>query len=221
MTRADSLASIEQGSPEWKALRCGRVTASKVADVIAKNRDGKTPAASRANYKAALVLERMTGDVQDIFQTPAMLWGIENEAAACDAYAEQNLVGLTQIGFVEHPTIAMAGASPDRLVGPDGLVEAKCPQPAAHLETLLSKTVPAKYRTQILWQLACMPERKWCDFISYHPSFPEPMRLFTQRIERDDAAIAELEEEVRKFIAEVDETEAQLRAEYAEQLEAA
>lgn len=219
MTRADSLANVEQGSPEWKALRCGRVTASKVADIIAKTKSGYS--SSRANYKADLVLERMTGVCKEIFQTDAMRWGIENEAAACDAYAEDNLCELTQIGFVEHPSIAMAGASPDRLVGAEGLVEAKCPQAAAHLDTLLSKSVPTKYRTQILWQLACMPERKWCDFISYNPTFPEPMRLFTQRIERDDAAIAELEAEVIRFIQEVDETEAQLRAEYAQQLEIA
>jgi len=212
VTHADALANIPQGSPEWKALRCGRVTASKVADIVAKTKSG--PSASRASYKADLVLERMTGVPREIFQTSAMLWGVENEAAACDAYAEQNLCGLTQIGFVEHPTIPMAGASPDRLVGSDGLVEAKCPQPPAHLETLLSRTVPAKYVTQIMWQFACMPERKWCDYISYHPAFPEPMRLFVQRIERDDALIAELEAEVSKFLAEVDETVSKLRAAY-------
>lgn len=219
MTRADSLANIEQGSPEWKALRCGRVTASKVADIIAKTKSGYS--ASRASYLASLVLERMTGTVQDIYQTPAMLHGIEHEAMACDTYAEQNLCGLTQIGFVEHPTIAMAGCSPDRLVGTNGLVEAKCPQPAAHLETLLSGTIPAKYLTQMHWQLACMPEREWNDYISFNPLFPEPMRLFTKRVERDAAIIAELEAEVSKFLAEVEETVAALRNQYEPQKEAA
>lgn len=213
MTRADEFATVEQGSPEWKAIRCGRVTASKVADIIAKGKGG-APSASRASYKAALILERMTGCVQDIYQTPAMLHGIECEPIACDAYAERELCTLRQIGFVEHPTIPMAGASPDRLVGTDGLVEVKCPQPAAHLETLLSKVVPAKYVTQIMWQFACMPERQWCDYVSFNPSFPEAMRLIIIRVVRDDAVIAELETAVTTFLKEADESEAQLRAAY-------
>jgi putative phage-type endonuclease len=209
---------IPQGSEAWKALRCGKVTASKVADVIARTKSGGY-GASRANYRAALVLERMTGTVQDFFQTPAMLHGTMTEPEACDAYCQHMLCRADTIGFVDHPAIPMSGASPDRLIGDDGLLECKCPQPAAHMDVLLNGKVPEKYITQINWQLACMPERKWADFISYSPAFPEPMRLFIQRIPRDDEAIAELEREVTAFLAEVDETVAALRARYGADLE--
>ncbi len=209
--------NFEQGSPEWKAYRAGRVTASKVADVIARTKSGW--GASRANYRAALVVERLTGTTQDIFQTAAMLHGIVTEAEACDTYRQHMLCTLAETGFVDHPTIPMSGASPDRLVDDDGIVEAKCPQPPAHIDILLSGKVPERYVTQINWQLACLPDRKWADFISYCPSFPEPMRLFVQRIPRDDEAIAELEAEVTAFLAEVTDTEAQLRAAYTPELE--
>ena len=211
---------IPQGSDAWKALRCGKVTASKVADVLARTKGG-TWGASRANYRAALVLERMTGQPQDCFQTPAMLHGIQTEPEACEGYCQHMLCTVEQVGFVDHPTIAMSGASPDRVVGDDGILEAKCPQPPAHLEILLSNRVPEKYVTQIHWQLACMPDRKWADFISYNPAFPEAMRLFVQRVPRDDEAIAEIEREVVAFLGEVDETVAQLRARYEQELEAA
>lgn len=213
------MSDVVQGTPEWHALRCGRVTASKVADMLARTKTGW--GAGRANYRAQLVCERLTGRVQDTFQSAAMLHGIETEAEACEAYAKHTLSALNSIGFVVHPAIEMAGASPDRLVGPDGLLEVKCPQPATHIETLNSKAVPSKYVTQIMWQLACMPDRKWADFVSYCPSFPESMRLFVARLHRDDDMIAELETEVAKFLAEVDATVAQLRAEYEPQLEAA
>jgi putative phage-type endonuclease len=203
---------VPQGSDAWKALRCGRVTASKVADIVARTKSG--PAASRANYKAALVLERMTGVAQDCFQTPAMLHGIECEPLAVEAYCQHMLCTVSEVGFVEHPTIAMSGASPDRLVGDDGLIECKCPQPPAHLESLLTHRIPEKYIHQINWQFACLPERKWTDFVSYNPSVPEPMRLFVQRIPRDDAAIADLEKEVAAFLAEVDETVSRLLAQF-------
>lgn len=210
---------VPQGSEAWKALRLGRVTASRVQDIIARTKSGYS--ASRANYKAALVLERMTGVAQDTFQTPAMLHGIETEPYACEAYCQHMLCTVTEVGFVEHPHIVMSGASPDRLVGDDGLIEVKCPQPAAHLDTLLSGSVPEKYLTQICWQFACLPERRWADFVSYSPAFPEPMRLFIQRVPRDDALIAALEQEVEGFLEEVEETVAKLRAQYATQLEAA
>jgi putative phage-type endonuclease len=205
---------IPQGSDAWKALRCGKVTASKVADIIARTKSGY--GASRANYRTAIVLERMTGTVQDCFVTPAMMHGTLTEPEACDAYSQHMLCKLETVGFVDHPTIPLAGASPDRIVGDDGLLEAKCPQPTAHLDVLLSGKVPEKYITQINWQLACMPERKWCDFISYSPAFPEPMQLFVQRVPRDDEAIAELEREVTAFLAEVEQTVAALQARFGD-----
>lgn len=207
---------LEQRSPEWFAIRCGRATASKIADIIAKTKSGYST--SRANYAAQLVCERLTGVPADTFCSPAMQWGTEHEPEARDAYCQHMLCSVTEIGFVEHPTIAMSGASPDGLIDDDGLLEIKCPNSATHIETLLGASVPAKYRTQILWQMACTG-RVYCDFVSYDPRLPEPMRLFIQRVPRDDEAIAELEREVTAFLAEVDATVAALRARYGADLE--
>jgi putative phage-type endonuclease len=193
--------NVIQGSPEWFALRLGKVTASRVADVIAKTRTGW--GASRDNYAAELIAERLTGVVQETYQSPAMLWGTECEPQARAAYCFYRDVNVTEVGFVEHPTIEMVGASPDGLAGDDGLVEIKCPNTATHIDTLLTHAVPAKYITQMQFQLACS-ERKWCDFVSFDPRMPERMRLFVKRIERDDTVIATLEREVITFLSEVE-----------------
>lgn len=200
-----------QRSEAWFAARAGKATASKIAEIVAKTRSGYST--SRANYMAQLVCERLTGVPADSFCSPAMAWGTEKEPEAREAYCQHMLCTVGEIGFVDHPTIAMSGASPDGLIDADGLLEIKCPNSATHIETLLGGTVPAKYRTQMLWQMACTG-RTWCDFASYDPRLPEPMRLFVQRIPRDDEAIAELEREVTAFLAEVDETVAALRARY-------
>jgi putative phage-type endonuclease len=202
---------LEQRSPEWFALRAGRVTASRIADIMARTKSGY--AASRANYRAQLVCERLTGTVEPSYCSPAMQWGIDTEAAAREAYCQHMLCAVEEIGFVEHPTIPMAGASPDGMIASDGLLEVKCPVTATHIDTLLGGTVPDKYRLQMLWQMACTG-RQYCDFVSFDPRLPETMRLFVQRIPRDDDAIAELEREVTAFLSEVDDTVAQLRARY-------
>lgn len=209
---------LEQRSPEWFAMRAGKATASKIADIIAKTKSGYST--SRANYAAQLVCERLTGVPADSFCNAAMQWGTDKEPEARAAYCQHMLCAVEEIGFVEHPTIPMSGASPDGLIGDDGLLEIKCPNSATHIETLLNGKVPEKYRTQMLWQMACTG-RTWCDFASFDPRLPEPMQLFVQRIPRDDEAIAELEREVTAFLAEVDETVAKLRAQYETQLEAA
>jgi len=210
---------MEQRSPEWYAARCGKVTASRVADLIARTKSGW--GASRANYAAELVAERLSGIPFEGFCNGAMRHGIETEPEAREAYCFRLDVDVAEAGFVDHPTITMSGASPDGFVGDDGLVEIKCPQPATHIATLLGQKVPEKYVTQIQWQLACTG-RKWCDFASYDPRFPEAMRLFVQRIERDDAEIRRLEALVIDFLGEVDETVTTLRGLYEpRQLEAA
>lgn len=209
-----SQSTIEQGSPEWLALRCGKVTASKIADMLAKTKTGW--GAGRANYRAQLVAERLTGMVAETYSNAAMEWGTEKEAEARDAYSFYQGADVELVGFVPHPTIVMSGASPDGRVGADGMVEIKCPNTATHIETLLGGEVPGKYRLQMMWQLAC-DGRRWCDFVSYDPRMPEDMRLFVRRIERDDARIAELETEVRAFLAEVDETVARLTSLYRSQ----
>jgi putative phage-type endonuclease len=189
-----------QGSDEWKAIRCGKVTASRVADVIARTKAGW--GAGRANYAAELIAERLTGVPADSYTNAAMQWGIDHEAEAADAYAFYADSELETVAFVPHPTIIESGASPDRLVSVDGLVEIKCPNTATHIETLLGGAIPAKYATQMQWQMACTG-RAWCDFVSFDPRLPEDLRLFVRRLHRDDARIADLEAEVTAFLAEV------------------
>lgn len=202
---------IVQGTPEWFAARCGRVTASRVCDVVARTKTGW--GASRANYMAQLIAERLTGDVAESYTNGAMQWGTDNEPDARRAYEFRADAEVTEIGFAPHPTIDMAGASPDGLVGADGLVEIKAPNTATHIDTLLGQKVPEKYVTQMQFQMACTG-RKWCDFVSYDPRLPEAMRLFIRRVERDDDRIAELEREVGTFLAELDNKVQALRTAY-------
>lgn len=205
------MGDVIQGTPEWFAARLGKATASRICDVVAKTKTG--PSASRANYAAQLVAERLTGIAEESFKTDAMQRGSDLEAEARRAYAWTTSADVEEVGFVEHPRIPMAGGSPDGLVGPDGLVEFKCPNIATHIDTLLRGKVPDKYVVQMLWQMACTG-RAWCDFVSYEPRLPAEMRLFVKRIERDDARIADLEEAVETFLAEVDKTVADLRRVY-------
>lgn len=205
------MSEIEQGSADWFAMRLGKVTASRVADVIAKTKSGYS--ASRANYAAQLIAERLTGDVAESFSNAAMQWGTEQEPDARLAYEFRHDVEVVQVAFVDHPAIAMSGASPDGMIGDAGLIEIKCPNTATHLETLRSETIPGKYETQMLWQMACTG-RQWCDFASYDPRLPENMRLFVKRLQRDDARIAELEAEVSAFLTEIDATVAELTRKY-------
>ncbi len=204
--------ALIQGSPEWLAARLGRVTASRVADVVAKTKTGY--GASRANYMAELVAERLAGAPGERFTNAAMQWGTDKEPEARAAYVFMQDVDVAQVGFIPHPEIEMSGASPDGLVGADGLVEIKCPNTATHIETLIGQSVPGKYVTQMQWQMACTG-RVWCDFASFDPRMPAEMRLFVRRVHRDDALIAELEREVVTFLAELDDKVAQLRALYS------
>lgn len=202
---------MEQGTAEWLAARAGKVTASRVADVIAKTKTGY--GASRANYQAELIAERLTGEPAEKYSNAAMAWGTEKEPEARTFYEFITGATVEQVGFVEHPSIAMCGASPDGLIGADGAIEIKCPNTSTHIDTLLGQAVPGKYVTQIQWQLACTG-RAWCDFVSYDPRMPMSMRMFVKRIERDDAAIAEMSKEIEAFLAEVDAKVESLQALY-------
>jgi len=202
---------IEQRTDEWFQQRLGKVTASRISDVIAKTKTGVST--SRQNYLVQLVSERITGKKGDSFVNQAMLDGIERESAARELYMQTRGVSVTEVGFFDHPTIAMSGASPDGAVNAEedgkyaGLIEIKCPIETTHTNTLMSKSVPSKYLPQIQWQMASVsPNVKWCDFISYNPNFPDTMQLFVARVERDNAYIAELETEVVKFLEEVEQT---------------
>lgn len=193
---------IEQGSPEWFAQRLGKVTASRVADVIAKTKTGYST--SRDNYMAQLVCERMTNTVAESFTNTAMAWGTETEPLARAAYEAYADVLVDEVAMITHPTIEASGASPDGLVGDDGMLEIKCPNTATHIDTLLSQSVPGKYNTQMQWQLACTG-RQWCDFVSFDSRMPEGLQIFVKRVFRDDDYIKTLEIEVQKFLNELNE----------------
>ena len=199
---------MEQRTPEWVAARLGRVTASRVVDVVTKTKTGY--GASRANYMAQLICERLTGSQGESFTSSAMQWGTDTEPMARSAYEGATGDLVIETGFVPHFAIPQSGASPDGLVGNDGLVEIKCPNTATHIETLLGQSPPRKYVAQMQWQMACTG-RKWCDFVSFDPRMPDGMKIFIMRIERDNAMIAELESEVMKFIGELDSKIAQLK----------
>jgi putative phage-type endonuclease len=196
-----------QGSPEWHTARLGKLTASRMADALARTKTGW--GAGRANLLAELLVERLTGEPSDRYVSPAMQWGIDNESLAADTYAFRTDADLTVAGFVDHPSIAMSGASPDRLVGADGLLEVKCPLTATHLDTVLSGAIPARYLTQMGWQLACTG-RAWCDFVSFDPRLPGGMRLFIRRVRREELHVPELEREARVFLGELDAKMARL-----------
>lgn len=191
------MLEIEQGSAEWHSVRCGKVTASRVADVIAKTKTGVS--ASRFNYAAELIAERLTGVPSESFTSAAMAWGTDQEPLARKAYEFLHDVDVKQVGFVIHPTIRDSGASPDGLVGDFGLIEIKCPNTATHINTLIKRNIPSKYITQMMWQMACTG-REFCDFVSFDPRLPESMQLFVERVQRDNAMIRELEAEVDSFL---------------------
>jgi putative phage-type endonuclease len=192
---------MEQRSPEWFAARLGKVTASKIADVIAKTKTGYS--ASRENYMAQLVCERMTGMQGEMYSNAAMQWGTDQEPLARAAYETVKNILVNETGFVIHPNISEAGASPDGLVGDDGLIEIKAPQTNTHIETILSNKVPSKYITQMQWQMACT-QRQWCDFVSFDPRMPEGLQLFIKRVDFDSIYVKMLEIEVREFLDELE-----------------
>jgi len=191
---------MEQRSEEWFKARLGKVTASRVADILAKIKSGES--ASRRNYKIQLVSERLTGEKQETYINQAMQDGIDREFYARERYVQQ-FGEVEEVGFIQHPTLE-AGASPDGMVGEDGIIEIKCPMGTTHTETLMSQDVPSKYMPQIQFQLLCTG-RKWCDFVSYNPMFPEHLQVFVKRVEADVDYQKELEAEVKQFLSEVDD----------------
>lgn len=193
---------MEQGSPEWFAARCGKVTASRIADLMAKTKTGW--GASRRNYMAELIAERLTGVTAQSYTNAAMAWGTDTEPQARAAYEFFRDEVVVEIGMVDHPDIPMTSASPDGLVGDTGMLEIKCPNTATHIDTLLTKTIPSKYILQMQWQMACA-DREWCDYASFDPRMPEDLRLYVDRVHRDKEKISEIVGAVTVFLDEVDE----------------
>lgn len=191
---------MEQRSTEWYAARCGSLGASQLNEALATTKNGW--GASRENLKNRIIAERLTGTPTETFQNAAMIWGVETEDQARKAYESETGTFVEEMGIAFHPDLKNTHASPDGLVGEDGLLEIKCPNTTTHIETLKSQKVPSKYMNQMLWQMRCA-DRQWCDYVSFDPRLPSRLQLFIKRVERDDAAIAELETKVAEFLDEV------------------
>ena len=190
-----------QGDGTWLMERTGRVTASRVNDVVSKLKNGNYPEA-RQSYKMELLTEVLTGNAAEHFVSMAMDWGITQEPVARAMYELRTGVEVERIGLVVHPTIERSSASPDGTIGDAGLIEIKCPTTATHLQYVLNETIPGEYLHQCMWQLACTG-REWLDFVSFDSRLPEDFNLLIVRMYRDDAIIAEMDREVEKFIAEL------------------
>lgn len=207
----DTALDLIQGTPEWHQARCGSLGASQVHEALAHTKTGW--GASRANVEALLVIERITGVPVETYTSPAMQWGKDTESEALANYEFITGNAVRPVGLVRHPKIPFSHASPDGLVGGFGLVEAKCPNSATHIRTLLNGEIDNKYRKQMQWQMACTG-RQWCDFVSYDPRMPANMRYWSQRFERNDNTIKSMEEEVEIFLKGVSEIVAALKERY-------
>ena len=189
-----------QQTPEWFQQRVGKATASRIKDIVAKTKTGAS--ASRKNYAVELALERLTGSKKEGFTNAAMQHGIDQEPYAKLAYENRTGQLIQDVGFIDHPTIPMSGASPDGFPG-EGLIEIKCPNSATHLDNLIRGSADPDYLPQMYWQMACTG-RPWCDFVSFDPRFPEHLQLAIYRVNTDAQKIKELENEVSQFLTEVD-----------------
>jgi putative phage-type endonuclease len=199
-----NIINCEQGSDAWKRYRAGKVSASGIADIMATIKSGE--AASRANYRAQLVCETLTGEPhEDGFQSPEMLRGIQLEPEARAAYSLATLQDVKQVGLVVHPTNDRIVASPDGLVGANGLVEFKVPMTKTHIKYIQLGTVPSEYKYQMMGQMLCC-ERDWCDFCSYDPRMPHEYQLFIIRFRPDPKEMILMETAIMTFLKEVDET---------------
>ena len=202
---------MEQGTEEWRLARCGSLGASQLNEALATTKNGW--GASRENIKNRIIAERLTGIPVDTFENSAMIWGRTTEPDARKAYEAATGTFVEEMGIALHPTLKFTHASPDGLVDDDGLIEIKCPNTTTHIETLKSQKVPTKYMNQMLWQMRCV-DRQWCDFVSFDPRLPDNLQLFVKRVERDNAAILELEAKVADFLVEVEREIADLNARF-------
>lgn len=188
---------FEQGSDAWRLARLGKVTASRVSDARAKK-----GTAARSGYIADIIAERLTNNPAESFSNSYMEWGTTNEPLARAAYQIYTGNWVEQTGLVDHPTILNFAASPDGLIGDDGLIEIKCPKTSTHISYLTAKEVPSGYKHQMLAQIACTG-RRWVDFVSFDPRLPEKFQLFVARFEPPEKDIKSLEDDVVVFLNEV------------------
>lgn len=190
--------NLQQGSQEWLDARVGKITASRVSMLYS----GK---ATYRRLKREIVLERITEMKTEMFQSEAMVWGVETEPLARAAYEFEYDCEVELAGFILHPELDGFGCSPDGLIDDDGLIEIKCPNTNTHLAYIQEDKAPKKYIPQIQAQLA-VTNRMWCDFVSYDPRVNEDVQLFVVRVQRDDEYIADLLNRVRAFLDDVNRT---------------
>ena len=205
-TTEDRIEAVQQGSEAWHQLRLGKVTASRVADLLAKTKTG--PSASRGNYLIELALQRVTKTIEESYTNAAMEWGTQTEPQARVAYEVKTGNFVDQVAFIDHPTIAGFGCSPDGIVASDGLIEIKCPNSATHWSYIKANEPPNKYFIQMQAQMS-VTGAKWCDFVSFDPRMPERSQLLVVRVMRDPEYIVYMEAEISTFLKEV-EKEVQL-----------
>lgn len=186
-----------QSSIEWLMERCGKVTASRFKDVIAVKKNGE-PTAERDKYLWEIVIERLTGKPKEHYTNDAMQYGTEQEVFARIDYEAKTGAFVTETGFIQHPSIAMCGGSPDGLIDDDGGIEIKCPYNSAiHLATWING-MPPEHMAQVQG-LMWITGRQWWDFVSYDARLPAEYQVYVQRVERDEEFIANLEEKIESF----------------------
>ena len=198
------IKDIVQGSPEWMALRVGKIGGSRVADLLTEGRNGES--LTRRKYKNELIRERLTGRKLDTYKTPAMQRGIDLEPMARAWYEVKYNTFVDQVAIVLHPTINGGQCSPDGIVeATNSLIEIKIPNPENHLDNILTGGKQLEqYYDQVMWQLACMPEKEFCDLISFDPEMPDHLQGFVKRIYRDDEYIKNMEDKVTLFLQEIE-----------------
>lgn len=192
---------IVQGTPEWHQLRLGKVSASRINDMMAKTKSGWST--SRENYKYELAVERLTGQKTETFTSSAMQWGTDNEPLARSAYEVKTGQFVSQVAWVNHFAVKNSGCSPDGLVDDGrGLIEIKCGLTKTHIKWMIDGVPPKEHINQMMWQMA-VTGRHYCDFVSFDPRLPDDLQLFVVRLNRDDEYIEMLTDEVAKFEEEV------------------
>ena len=202
--------ALIQGSDEWFAVRMGKITASKLGDLMRVTKYGESTYKTRLRME--LAIERLTGkSASPNFMNKAMQDGVEREPDARKLFEAITGKEVAECGSFNHPDIVNTSASPDGLIrGEDAVLELKCPTHITHAKNLLSEKMPKNYEYQVQWQIACT-ESEYAYFASYHPDFPKELRLKWVKVLRDNIMILEIEDEVRKFDVEVEELINQLK----------
>lgn len=200
---------MQQRTEEWHKARLAKVTASRVYDVVKRGVKGQYLKA-REDYLSELLTEKLTGEPYHTLTTQAMQHGIDTEPLARSFYEHETGIMVIETGFVNHPSIANFGASPDGLISQDGLIEIKCPNTAQHITFIRTGLIDERYQYQMLAQMACTG-RNWCDFVSFDDRMPENLTIKIKRFPRDNKRISIMESEIIKFLNELDNLETELK----------